>query len=323
MPRTRSRRHHMISFILKRVGSGLILIFVVTAITFFLTHAASVPVAINLAGPQATADQVATINAQLGLDRPVLEQYVTWLGGLFNGDLGRSYFSSQPVADAMASRLPPTLSVVVVAMLITLVISVILGVAAAARRGVLDVIIQGISTISYVFPAIILGIVMVFVFAITLRWVPAVGYTPFADSPSQWFASIILPAVVLSIGGVASLSAQIRGSMIDELNKDYIRTLRSRGVSESAILLRHALRNASGPAFTTYSLLFISLFGAALFVEKIFALPGFGTYGFNATIQGDLPVMLGLTLFSVVLVVIVNLLVDLVSGWLNPKARNA
>jgi peptide/nickel transport system permease protein len=308
-------------FILKRFGSGVILIFVVTAITFFLTHAASVPVAINLAGPQASEEQVAAINAQLGLDRPVLEQYATWVRGVFTGDLGRSYFSSQPVTDAMASRLPVTLSIVVVAMLITLVISVVLGVAAAARRGVLDVIIQVISTVSYVFPAIILGIVMVFVFAITLRWVPAVGYVPLGESPSKWFASIILPSVVLSIGGIASLSAQIRGSMIDELNKDYIRTLRSRGVSETAILVRHALRNASGPAFTTFSLLFIGLFGAALFVEKIFALPGFGTFGFNATIQGDLPVMLGLTLFSVVLDVVVNLLVDMVSGWLNPKAR--
>ncbi|WP_404434658.1 ABC transporter permease [Microbacterium lacus] len=313
----------MFTFIIKRFGSGLVLIFVVTAITFFLTSAASIPIAINLAGPNATPEQIAAINADLGLDRPIFEQYVSWLGGALTGDLGTSYFTNEPVVDAMASRLPPTLSIVVVAMLITLLVSVFLGVAAASRRGALDVVIQAISTISYVFPAIILGIVMVFVFAITLRWVPAIGYTPLTESPSDWFASVILPAVVLSIGGIASLSAQIRGSMIDELGKDYVRTLRSRGVAEREILTLHALRNASGPAFTTFSLLFISLFGAALFVEKIFALPGLGTYGFTATIQGDLPVMLGLTLFSVVLVVIVNLIVDLVSGWLNPKARTS
>lgn len=311
----------MITYILRRLGAGLVLIFIVTAITFFLVHAAGVPVANNLAGPQATAEQIAAINAQLGLDRPVLEQYFTWISGLFTGDLGRSYFSSEPVVDAMSSRLPVTLSVVVFAMLITLVISVVLGVAAAARRGTLDVVIQAIATISNVFPGIILGIVLVFIFAITLRLVPAVGYTPPDESVPQWLASIVLPAVVLSIGGIASLSAQIRGSMIDELSKDYVRTLRSRGVSERSILLRHALRNASGPAFTTFSLLFISLFGAALFVEKIFALPGYGTFGYTATIQGDLPIMLGLTLFAVCLVVVVNLLVDLVSGWLNPKAR--
>ncbi len=311
----------MFRFILSRLGSGLVLIFIVTTGTFFLTHAASVPVALNLAGPAATQEQIDGINAQLGLDRPLITQYATWVQGVLHGDLGRSYFSTEPVSDAMANRLPVTMSVVVLAMIITLIISVILGVLAAARRGVVDTIIQAISTISFVFPAIILGIVLVFVFAITLNWVPAVGFTPFLESPSEWFASVILPAVVLSIGGIASLSAQIRGSLLDELGKDYIKTLRSRGVSERSLLLRHALRNASGPAFTTFSLLFIGLFGAALFVEKIFALPGVGTFGFTATIQGDLPVMLGLTIFSVVLVVVVNLIVDLVSGWLNPKVR--
>ena len=308
-------------FILRRLGTGLVLIVVVTAITFFLTHAASIPVAHNLLGASASPAQVAKLNAQLGLNKPVFEQYVTWVTGVLHGDFGNSYFTSQPVGQALASRLPVTLSVVFVSLLITLVISVALGVAAAARRGPLDVIIQGIATISFVFPAIILGIVLVYVFAIQLRWVPAVGYTTFQQSPGAWFGSIILPAIVLAIGGIASLSSQIRGSMIDELNRDYIRTLRSRGISEASILFKHALRNASGPAFTTFSLLFISLFGAALFVEKIFALPGYGTYAYTATIQGDLPVMLGVTLFSVLLVVVVNLVVDLVSGWLNPKAR--
>lgn len=311
----------MFVFIFRRLGEGLVLIVVVTAITFFLTHAANIPVAHNILGPSASADQISTLNAQLGLDRPVVEQYLNWVAAVFHGDLGRSYFSNEPVAQAMANRLPVTLSAVVVAMLLTLVVSTALGIASAARGGVLDVILQSISTIAFVFPAIILGIVMVFVFGITLRWVPAIGYTPFEESPVAWFGSIILPAIVLSIGGIASLAAQIRGSLIDELNRDYIRTLRSRGASDVSILLRHALRNASGPAFTTFSLQFVGLFGGALFIEKIFALPGFGTYGYMGTIQGDLPVMLGVTLFSVLLVVVVNLMVDLASGWLNPKVR--
>ncbi len=311
----------MFTYILRRLGAGLVLVVVVTAITFFLTHAASIPVAQNLLGPSASAAQVAKLNSQLGLDKPVSEQYVSWVTGVFGGDFGSSYFSSQPVAEAMAARLPVTLSVVVVSLLITLIISVVLGIAAAARPGPLDTVIQGISTISFVFPGIILGIALVYIFAIRLPWFPAVGYTPFQESPSGWFASIILPSIVLAIGGIASLSAQIRGSLIDELSRDYVRTLRSRGVSETSILFKHALRNASGPAFTTFSLLFMQLFGAALFVEKIFALPGYGSYGFNATIQGDIPAMLGITLFSVLLVVLVNLIVDVISGWLNPKVR--
>lgn len=311
----------MFTYILRRLGAGLVLIVVVTAITFFLTHAASIPVAQNLLGPSASAAQVAKLNAELGLDKPVFEQYVSWVTGVLRGEFGSSYFSSQPVDQAMAARLPVTLSVVVVSLLITLIISVALGIAAAAKPGPLDTVIQAISTISFVFPGIILGIALVYVFAIQLPWLPAVGYTPFQESPAGWFASIILPSIVLAIGGIASLSSQIRGSLIDELGRDYIRTLRSRGVSETSILFKHALRNASGPAFTTFSLLFIQLFGAALFVEKIFALPGYGSYGFNATIQGDIPAMLGITLFSVLLVVLVNLIVDVISGWLNPKVR--
>ncbi len=311
----------MLSFIFRRIGSGLILIFIVTAITFFLTFGANIPVARNILGPGASADQVAALNAQLGLNRPIVVQYFSWLGGVFHGDLGTSYFTSEPVGQALASRLPVTLSIVLVACIITLVVSVVLGVASAARGGWLDNVLQSIATVSYVFPAIILGIVLVYVFAILLKWVPAIGFVPITDSLGGWFASIILPAVVLSIGGIASLAAQIRGSMIDELNKDYVRSLRSRGASEMSILLKHTLRNAAGPALTTFSLMFITMFGASLFVEKIFALPGFGTYGYTATIQGDLPAMLGVSLFSVALVVVVNLIVDLANGWLNPKVR--
>ncbi|MHC6231878.1 ABC transporter permease [Arthrobacter sp. MMS24-T111] len=209
------------------------------------------------------------------------------------------------------------------ACIITILISLVLGVTSAARGGLLDSILQGITTLSFIFPGIILGIGMVYLFAITLKLVPAVGFVAFSQSPMGWFASVILPAVLLSIGGIAALASQIRGSLIDELNRDYIRTLRSRGVSERAILLKHAMRNAASPSLTTFSLQFITLFGASLFIEKIFAIPGYGTYGFTATLQGDLPAMLGVTLFGVGLVVVVNLVVDVLNGWLNPKARTS
>ena len=313
----------MLPFLLRRIGAGLVLVVVVTAITFFMTYGAGIPVARNILGPSAGEDQVAALNHRLGLDQPLLEQYWSWVTGVLHGDLGTSYFTNQPVGDALSSRLPVTLSVVLVACAITVAISAALGIASAARGGIVDTVLQAISTIAYVFPAIVLGIVMVYFFAINLGWLPATGYVEFADSPGRWFTSILLPAIVLSIGGIAALAAQIRGALIDELSREYVRTLRSRGVSERKILFKHALRNASSPALTTFSLQFISLFGAALFIEKIFALPGFGTYGFNATLQGDLPSMLGVSLFSVGLVVVVNLAVDVAGGFLNPKARVA
>jgi peptide/nickel transport system permease protein len=311
----------MIFYILRRLGAGLILIFVVTAITFFMTYGADLPVARNILGPSASANQVAALTAKLGLDQPIFQQYWHWLTGVFTGDLGTSYFTNQPVADALGSRLPVTLSVVLLASVFVIAVSITLGVISAARGGIVDVILQGISTVAFVFPGIVLGIVLVYVFAIKLQWIPAVGYTALEDSPGKWFGSVILPAVLLSIGGVASLAAQVRGAMIDQMERDYVRILRTRGISERSILLKHALRNAGAPALTVFSLEFIGMFGGALFIEKIFALPGFGTYAFNATIQGDLPAMLGASLFGVGLVVVINLVVDLLNGWLNPKVR--
>jgi peptide/nickel transport system permease protein len=313
----------VVNYLIRRVGEGILLIFIVTAITFFLTFGADIPVALNILGPNASATQIATLEAQLGLDRPILEQYWSWLLGVFQGDLGSSYFTNEPVVDALAGRLPVTLSVVLVSCAITIIVSLVLGIVSAARGGIVDSILQGISTFSFVFPAIVLGIGMVYLFAIVLHWVPAVGFVPLSEDPVGWFGSVILPAVVLAIGGIAALAAQVRGSLIDELGREYVRTLRSRGVSEKTILLRHALRNAASPALTTFSLQFITLFGASLFIEKIFALPGYGTFGYTATIQGDLPAMLGVSLFGVGLVVVVNLIVDVLNGWLNPKARLA
>ena len=221
----------MLLYLLRRLGAGVVLVFLVTGLTFVLTYSADIPVARNILGPQATDEQIAILNARLGLDKSLWQQYTDWLGGLFHGDLGKSYFSGQDVTDALTSRLPVTLSVVVLAMIITLLASTALGIASAARRGWLDNVLQGISTIAFVFPGIVLAIVLVYVFAIQLRWVPAVGYTTFADDPQAWFSSVILPAIVLAIGGIASLGAQIRGSMIDQLERDYVRTLRTRGVS--------------------------------------------------------------------------------------------
>jgi len=311
----------MLFYVARRVGQGIILIVVVIVITFALTRVANIPVARTILGPSANAAQINAENKLLGLNGSIPQQFVAWAGNALHGNLGTSYFTSTAVTSDLASRLPVTLSVVLLASVITLLVSVLLGVASAARRGALDRILQGIATISYVFPGIILAIVLVFVFSVKLQLVPATGFVSLTTSFSGWFTSVILPALVLAIGGIAALAAQIRGSLIDELSKDYIRTLRSRGISERSILCKHALRNAASPALTTFSLQFITMFGGSLFIERIFNLPGFGTYAYNATTQGDLPAMMGVTLFSVILVVVVNLVVDLVNGWLNPKAR--
>ena len=311
----------MILYALRRLVAGLVLAVLVTFITFLLLSTSFESVVRSILGLAATPESIASLTHSLGYDRPVLVQYFGWLGGLFTGDFGTSLFTSQPVAVAVTARLTVTLSLVATALTITVIISVLLGVAAATRGGPIDRISQGISLLGYIVPGLLLAIVLVVVFAVNLRILPATGFVPFAENPAKWAASITIPVIVLVIGGIASMTAQIRGSMIDELRKDYVRTLRTRGIPTNAIVLRHALRNASGPALTVLSLEFISMFGGSLIIENVFALPGFGSYSFNAALQGDIPVIMGITVFSVMLVVTVNLATDIANGWLNPKAR--
>lgn len=311
----------MTLYILKRLATGLVLLVLVTFITFLLLSLSFDDVVRSILGTSATPENVQATMASLGYDRPVLTQYLDWLGHAVRGDFGTSVYTSLPVAPTVLQRLGVTLSLIVPALLITVVISTVLGVWAATRGGAVDRLAQGISLIGYVVPGLLLAIVLVVVFAVQLDLLPATGYTPPSEDPLAWLRSITIPVVVLVIAGVASLTAQVRGRMIDELRRDYVRTLRTRGTSTSSIVFKHALRNAGSPALTVMSLEFIQMFGASLIIENVFALPGYGSFAFNASLQGDIPVILGILVFGVLLVTVVNLTTDLANGWLNPKAR--
>lgn len=311
----------MISYILRRLAAGLLLALLVTFITFLLLSPSFESIVRNILGTSGTDENVAAKMQQLGLDRPVLVQYFDWLVGVFQGDFGRSLFTSEPVAAAAAQRLGVTLSIVIPALSITLVISVVLGVVAAVRGGAIDKVAQGISLAGFLLPSLLLAIVLVLIFAVTLHWLPATGYSPPSEDFGRYVLTIMIPVAVLLIGGIANMAAQVRGAMIGELRKDYVRTLRARGLPESQIIVAHALRNAAGPAVTVLGLEFLTMLGASLFIEKVFALPGYGTYALNAALRGDVPVIMSLTAFVVMLTVAVNLAVDLLNGWLNPKAR--
>lgn len=311
----------MISYIAKRLGTGIVLALLVVFITFLLIGTMVEDMARTILGQSATPETTAALMAAKGWDRPVPVQYWDWLVAAVQGDFGQSVYTSLPVGPAVADRLAVTLSIIVPALLLTVVISVCLGVWSASRGGAADRIAQGLSLTGYVVPGLLLAIGLVVLLAVQLKWLPATGYTPLADDPVGWLRSITIPVVVLTIGGVANLTAQVRGRMIDELRKDYVRTLRTRGVSSTAIIVKHALRNAGSPALTVLSLEFIQMLGGALIIENVFALPGYGSYAFNAALQGDIPVILGITAFGVALVTVVNLATDLANGWLNPKAR--
>lgn len=311
----------MISYIVRRLTSGIVLAILVTLVTFLLLSTSFEDVARAIVGPSGTPETVAALITAEGWDRPALQQYGEWVWGVIRGDFGTSLFTSLPVGPSVIQRLLVTLSVIVPALLLTVVISTVLGVWSAARGGAVDRVAQVLSMVGYILPGLLLAILLVYVFAVQLKWLPATGFTPFVNDPAAWARSITIPVIVLTIGGIANMTAQVRGRMIDELRKDYVRTLRTRGVPIRSIVFGHALRNAASPALTVMSLEFIQMFGAALIIENVFALPGYGSFAFNASLQGDIPVILGITAFGVVLVTVVNLATDLGNGALNPKAR--
>lgn len=308
-------------YILRRLGAGLVLAILVTFITFLLLSTSFEDVARTILGPSATPEVTEALIAERGWDRPVFVQYVDWLVNAAQGNFGVSVYTSLPVGPTVLQRLAVTLSVIIPALILTVILSTILGVWSASRGGAVDRLAQGISLVGYIVPGLLLAIGLVVIFAVQLKWLPATGYTPPAEDPAAWARSITIPVIVLVIGGVANMAAQVRGRMIDELRRDYVRTLRTRGTSTTSIVLRHALRNAASPALTVMSLEFIGMFGGALIIENVFALPGYGSFAFNASLQGDIPVIMGITAFGVLLVTVVNLLTDLANGWLNPKAR--
>jgi peptide/nickel transport system permease protein len=311
----------MIAFIVRRIVSGVIVLFVVSSLTFFLLYFSAGSVARNILGETATQAQVHQKEVELGLDQPLVIRYLHWLGGAVHGDFGISWFSSQPVVSSILTRLPATLSVVLVTIVIVAILSTLVGVGAAVRRGWVDRLLQVVSIVGAAIPQFVVGIIVVTIFAIQLGWLPATGFTSFGDDPGAWVRSIILPVVALAIGSIASTAQQVRSATITTLSKDYVRTLRSRGLPPREILFRHVLRGAAPAGLTVLSLGFINMLGGVVVIEQIFALPGMGFLGLQSSVQGDMPVLMGVIVYIVIIVVIVNLLVDLMVGWLNPKAR--
>ncbi|MFF9204587.1 ABC transporter permease [Streptomyces sp. NPDC014986] len=311
----------MLLYVARRLVSGLVLALLVTLITFLLLAPSFDAIVGNRLGTGATTESIRAMKAQTGLDRPVLVQYSDWLTHVAHGDLGSSFFTGESVGHTVRQHLGVTMSIVLVTLLLSVAFSVALGVLAAWHGGVVDRVVQAVSLTGHLVPNLLIAIALVYLLSIRLDVLPATGFTPLTDDPAAWARSIVIPVTALLIASVAGLTAQVRGTMIDELRKDYVRTLRTRGIPTRSVVLRHALRNASGPALTVLSFEFIAMLGGALIIEKVFAIPGFGSYAFDASLQGDVPVIMGITLFAVLLVVLVNLAVDLVNGWLNPKAR--
>ncbi|MGW4625036.1 ABC transporter permease [Streptomyces rubiginosohelvolus] len=313
----------MLNFIARRIAAGALLLLVISLLSYLLLSVPDLDVGRQLLGQGADQAAVDAKNASLGLDRPVLVQYADWLAHAVRGDLGTSWFTSEDVAATVSARLPVTASLMVGVALVATIVSFLLGVWAGVRRGAVDRFVQVLGVVGYALPGFLVTLVIVLVFAVNLNWFPAIGYTPFAASPSGWLSTITLPVLSLSVASVAGVSQQVRGAVIDVLRQDYVRTLRARGLPMSRIVFRHVLRNASAPALSVLGMQFVGLLGGAVLVEQIFGLPGIGSMTVTYTTRGDIPVIMALVMLTVVGVVLINLLVDVMIGWLNPKARVA
>lgn len=311
----------MLIFLLRRLFAGIVLVVAISLVAFALMRIGGTDVARSILGPEATQAQAQAKAAELGLDQPLLAQYASWFTRVITGDFGRSWFTSESVSDAVVSRLGVTLSIVVVSLIAVALISVALGVTAAIRRGWVDKVVQIISVIGVALPNFWVALVLVLTLAIALPLFPATGFVQPRESVGGWLLSITLPVIAITIGGIAGAAQQIRGSVIDVSRQDFVRTLRSRGLPEYRIITSHILRNSLGPAMTVLSLQFIGMIGGSVVIEKVFAIPGLGMLALNATLRGDIPIVMAVVMTMAVVVVVVNLLIDLVNGWASPKVR--
>lgn len=277
-----------------------------------------------LLGLRATPEAVKRLRSQLGTDRPFLVQYLDWVTGLPFGDFGTSYVSQVDVGGQLAERLGVTLALVVLSMLLALAVAVPLGtLAALGHRRISGTLLSALSQAGMAVPAFWAGILLVFVFAVKLRWFPANGYVPFTTDPLGWLHHLVLPALALALVQGAVLSRYVRSSVLEIMREDFIRTARAVGRTTGGALLRHGLRNAAIPVLTVLGLQLTTLLVGAIVVENVFALPGLGRLLLQAVSARDLLVVQGAVMLLVCFVLVVNLVVDLLYAVVDPRLRGA
>ncbi|WP_150309205.1 ABC transporter permease [Planctomonas psychrotolerans] len=311
----------MLRFILRRLLAGVFLLFVVSSLAYLFLYLGAGDIARQILGVSATQEQVAQKATELGLDQPLATRYVDWLSAAVRGDFGTSWFNNQPVVEAITSRLAVTLSLVIGTTILTAVVATALGVWAAKKRGAADRLVQIVSVLGFAIPGFLIAIFLVNVFALNLGWFRPTGFVQLGTSFPGWLSTVTLPILALSTGAIAAIASQVRGSVIDTMRQDWVRTLRSRGLSENRVLYKHVLRNAGGPALAVLAVQFVGLLGGAIIVEQIFAIPGLGPVAVGSTARGDIPLVMGLVVVTAAIVVVVNIVIEILHGFLNPKAR--
>ncbi|TDW69519.1 ABC transporter permease [Kribbella pratensis] len=317
----------MAMFLIRRIGHGLLVLWLISIAVFGLFFVAPSNVAQTLAGRQATPETIALIKHRLGLDLPVWKQYLHFLGNALKGNLGYDYYHQVPVTKIIAQALPITVSLALGAAVLWLLLGVFNGVISATHpRTLADRGLTLFALFFYSFPSFLLGLLLLYFlyFRLTLagfNWFPAGGYAPIVDGVGPWFQHLVLPWVALALLLAATYTRLTRGSMLDVLGEDYIRTARSKGIRESRVVVVHGLRSALTPVVTQFGIDLGQLVGGVVVIETVFSLPGLGQTAVVAINQQDLPVIIGIVLFASAAVVVANILVDIGYAVLDPRVR--
>jgi peptide/nickel transport system permease protein len=309
-------------YIVKRLAVSVVVVFLVSILSFTLVHMLPGDPAVLALGSEASEADVENFREKYNLNKPVVEQYVIWISNAMQGDLGDSIAYSRPVVTCLAERLPRTISIGLPALIIASLAGILAGILSAVGRGkMVDNLITFISTIGLGAPQFWLGIVGIYVFGMILKLLPLSGYvSPFEDF-GQYIYYGIMPILILSFSLLASVSRQTRSNMLEVINQDYIRTARANGLSEKSVVFKHALKNALIPVITTIGLQVRVVVGGSLMVEQVFNIAGIGTLIVSAINGRDYMVVQGTVFVISVFTVLVNFVIDLLYGFVDPRIR--
>lgn len=318
----------MIRFLARRAGLGVIVMFIVTISIYMMFFVGSPRyIARRIAGRNATQETVDRIYHNLGLDQPLWRQYTHWVWRLFHGDLGTDYYHGLPVVTVLKQDAPVTFSLAVGAAVIWLVLGVSSGVYSSIRpRTLIDRAFTATALFFYSIPVFVLGLTLLYVFFYQLtihgvKWFPATGYVGLTSNPADWARHLLLPWLTLALISAAAYTRLSRTSMLEVLGEDYIRTARSKGLSERRVIVRHALRSALTPVVTQFGIDFATVLGGAILTESVFGLPGLGRESVQAITNQDLPIIIGIVVVAAGAVILANIAVDMMYAVLDPRVR--
>ncbi len=312
----------MLKVIARRLVIAIPTLILVSLFVFTLQKLLPGDPALAMAGEEQDPQVIAAIRAKLHLDDPLLLQYGNWIFGVLSGDLGISLRTAQPVLTLIGSKLPVTLELATLAMVLGLLIGVPAGIISAVKRGgAMDLGASAVGLFGVSVPNFWLGVVLILVFAVKLRWLPASGFVPFSEDPVENLRTIIMPVIVLSAAPAATLMRQTRAAMIGVMRSDYVRTARAKGLLPPAVILKHAFRNALVPIITLSALLFGEMLGGAVLTEQVFTIPGFGKLLVDAVFNRDYAVVQGIVLCVATGFILLNLLADVLYVAVDPRVR--